>query len=326
MRLAYYRGEGLNFGDDLNGDLWPAIAPRLFEAGDRDDDVFVGIGTIIGMALPGEPPSRVHVFSSGIGNDDVAKWSGLNVAFWCVRGPVSARLLGLEEDRVITDGAILTPLTPGFPEKKTEGRGVIVIPHHASMEFSGWAQACRMAGFELLDPRAPPKAVIARIASAERVLTESLHGAVLADIYGVPWRAFASSRHFGVSKWVDWLASLDREFSLTLIPAPDHRLVLAFGKRPEPLGSRLSFSLDDAMSEFASRVGVDRPTSPLKAAVKQLAAATSMAGPLLGYTPGRTAEALQALAVGEAQVTPAGKIASLQDRMLERLKRLEAAQ
>ena len=323
MRLVYYRGDGLNYGDDLNADLWPAIAPGLFQTGNHDNDVLVGIGTIIGMALPGTRPRKVHVFSSGIGNDDVTKWSGLDVNFWCVRGPLSARLLKLEADRILTDGAILTPLIAGFPTRKAEGRGVLVIPHHASMEFAGWSQACRMAGFELLDPRAPPKHVIARIASAELVLTESLHGAILADLYGVPWRAFASSRHFGVAKWVDWLASLDRKLALTLIPAPDHRLVLAFGKRPEPIGSCLSFSLEDAMGEFTSRVGVDQPASFWKATLKRLAAASSIAGPVLGYTPSRTAGALQALATGEGEVTPASTVSSLQDRMLDRLRLLE---
>ena len=118
MQLVYYHRKGVpNFGDDLNVVLWKGLAPDLF-----DDDLkigFVGIGTIIGM--PCGEVQRLHVFSSGIGYDRPEGWRGKQVEYWCVRGPISAHVLGLPEDRAITDGAILTPLVEGFPKAATGG-------------------------------------------------------------------------------------------------------------------------------------------------------------------------------------------------------------
>ena len=49
MRLVHY-GTSPNFGDDLNIDLWPALARSLF-ADPEDGRGFLGIGTIvIGLA------------------------------------------------------------------------------------------------------------------------------------------------------------------------------------------------------------------------------------------------------------------------------------
>ena len=216
MKLVYYRKQVPNFGDDLNAALWPALAPGLF---DDDPEVgFVGIGTIIGMPCGGL--RRLHVFSTGIGNDRPEAWRGKQVEYWCVRGPISARMLDLPADRAITDGAILTPLVEGFPKAATGTGGTLVIPHFETLDHPGWPEVAKLTGYELLDPRADPRSVIARIAGATLVLTESLHGAILADVYGIPWMAFATSKNFGVTKWVDWTHSIGLEFDLAMIPPP----------------------------------------------------------------------------------------------------------
>jgi len=317
MKLVYYKRDVPNFGDDLNGVLWPALAPELFSDPKPQDDGFVGIGTIIGMD-PG-PTRRLHVFSSGIGNDPVDNWRDLDVTYWCVRGPISAQTLGLEPSRALSDGALLTPFVEGFPKTATGEGGVLVIPHFQSITHGGWEKACALAGFELVDPRGSPREIVARIASAKVVLTESLHGAVFADLYGVPWHAFAPSRHFGVTKWVDWLAGLGRDLELTLVPAPDPRLVFAYGRRNEPLGSRLRFTVDQAMEELDARIAPDVKPSAPKAALKRLGAQVpGLTGALLGFTPERTAEALTRLAVQGMEPTPRALIERLQEQMMER--------
>ena len=49
---------------------------------------------------------RLHVFSTGAGYDAVETWR-TERRIWCVRGPMTARLLGT--DASLTDGAILAP-------------------------------------------------------------------------------------------------------------------------------------------------------------------------------------------------------------------------
>ncbi len=318
MKLVHFESAVPNFGDDLNAQLWPRLAPELFASGEEDRG-FVGIGTIIGMDVG--PLAQLEVFSSGAGYDRIAKWADKRVTFHCVRGPVTAHLLGLDPALAMTDGAILTPLVDGFPAGATGGGGTIVIPHFETIAFPGWDAACRQAGLHLLDPRGTPAAVIARIAAAELVLTESLHGAVLADTYGVPWIPFATSRNFGTSKWVDWMASLGLELSLRMLPPPNAQQLMAFGKRAEPYGATVRFTLEQAVGEFNVRMGVP-PRNPLKEVAKAVIRRTPLAGRLLGYHPARTAEALAALATLPPMQSKAPLRAELSARMLEALQKL----
>ncbi|MFC7478319.1 polysaccharide pyruvyl transferase family protein [Dankookia sp. GCM10030260] len=318
MKLVYYRKQVPNFGDDLNALLWPALAPGLF---DDDPEVgFVGIGTIIGM--PCGDLTRLHVFSTGIGNDRPEAWRGKQVEYWCVRGPISARMLGLPAERAITDGAILTPLVEGFPKAATGGGGTLVIPHFETLDHPGWPEVARLTGYELLDPRADPVAVIGRIAGARLVLTESLHGAILADVYGIPWIAFATSKNFGVTKWVDWTHSLGLEFDLAMIPPPDPGPVLAFGRPPAPFGQTRRFDPEEAFAHFDDRVLPDPVTltSRLKGVVKR----SPLIRPFLGFSAARTAEALQRLAGTPPALSAAALRLALRDRMMERLAALAA--
>lgn len=321
MKLLYYLGRTANFGDDLNAELWPALAPELFE---RDDGAaFVGVGTIIGMNC--DAALRLNVFSSGVGNDDARGWSAHETRYWCVRGPISRKILGLDEDSAITDGAILAPLTPGFPKRAADPEGVVVIPHWQTLDFPGWPEVARMTGYEVLDPRASTKAVLGRIARARMVLTESLHGAIFADLYGIPWLAFATSRNFGVAKWIDWSRSLGRPFTVTMIAAPDPSVVAVHGRRPEPLDRPQVFDLDDALGELEVRLAPPvRSTPRMRQQIKAALARSTVAGRLLGYTPERTGAALTRLARAEPTLTPTAVIESLQSRMVERLEAVRA--
>src|SRR5262245_12821266 len=104
MRLFYFRGEDgvTNFGDELNRHVWPHFVPAGFD--DDDGTQFVGIGTLLNDRLPAA--RRTIIFGSGVGyygpprRDD--SWE-----IYCVRGPLSARALGLSADAAVTDPAAL---------------------------------------------------------------------------------------------------------------------------------------------------------------------------------------------------------------------------
>jgi hypothetical protein len=317
MKLVYYRKTVPNFGDDLNLSLWPALAPRLFD--ENPASGFIGIGTIIGM--PCDPALRqLTVFSSGAGYDRLDRWADRRVEFSCVRGPITARLLGLPADRALTDGAILTPLAPGFPGRAGPGRGIVVVPHWETLQHPGWDEVATQTGFEIVDPRGSPEAVVARIADAALVLTESLHGAILADTYGIPWIAFATSRNFGVTKWVDWTHSVGEQCEFTIVPPPDPGPVLAFGRRPEPAGTKIRFGAEEAVSQFAARV--EPSEKAVKFSPKAMIKKARWLRPFLGYSPARTAEALSRLATTPPVLSQAPRRELLMERMLERLQAL----
>ena len=320
MRLLCYKPAVANFGDDLNAHLWPHLAPGLF-ARSECDEAFVGIGTIVGLD-PG-PSRRLHVFSSGAGYARLDAWAGCEVRYHCVRGPLTGQLLGLPADRVLTDGAILTPLLPAFDFASSPAGPTVVVPHFETVAFPGWTDATQLAGFELLDPRDAPQNVIAQIARASLVLTESLHGAILADAYGVPWQPFTVSRNFSTAKWCDWTLSLGLSVEITLVPPPDPMPLLRFGKRVEPFGAILPLDPDAALDEFSKRIAPSPFTeSGLKAATKHLLERTPAARRLLGYSPARTASALTALSRRDPYLSSPAIRQSLRDEMQARLDHL----
>ena len=71
-----------SLGDDLNGVVWPGLAPELFEGAARSADGFLEVGTLIGRSFP--EVRRTHVFSSGVGYDPIAGFHPSSL-YWCVQ-------------------------------------------------------------------------------------------------------------------------------------------------------------------------------------------------------------------------------------------------
>ena len=167
MKLYHWKGSYGNFGDDLNEVLWPALAPELFA--EDDGILFVGIGTILDRGLPAAP-LRV-VFGSGAGYDPLPP--DLDGPGWqvrCVRGPLTAQLLGCPERLAITDPAVLTRVL--WPDASHDGSGVVFVPHWRTAALGIWNEVCAGAEVGFLDPRGDVETVVRRIASAKLVLAE----------------------------------------------------------------------------------------------------------------------------------------------------------
>lgn len=212
MKLTFYRGAEPNFGDELNAFIWP----RLLEPGfldEREDTLFIGIGSILWDSYPRE--ALKLVVGSGYGGytpmPDVHDGSW---RFAFVRGPLTAQKLGLPEKTAISDGAVLLRAVD-LPAPIPHGE-VAFIPHFESMHRGNWPAVCEAAGLRMIDPRAPVEQVIAEIRGARLVITEAMHGAIVADALRVPWISVLpvdAKHHF---KWTDWAASL----GLVLAPVP----------------------------------------------------------------------------------------------------------
>lgn len=315
MELIYFKSTVPNFGDDLNPEIWPVLRPDLFEK--KDGRGFVGIGTIIGRAF--DESLDLTVFASGTGNNPFNAWDHRKVDYACVRGPLSAKMLKLDPKTAITDGAVVLPHVPGFPKKAAGGGKPLIIPHWESFHAPGWEDVARLTGYDLLDPRIDPFKAAEIITSASLVLTESLHGAILADMYGIPWSVFIPSKNFGVYKWVDWAMSLERSFRATIIPPPNAALLVKYGKRPEAYGTTVAFDVDDAMGD--PRILADKPWAKqsLSGTIKTALKKSGLLNPMYGCSPERTAEHLVKMAANLETPTPAKLISSRADEMLSRL-------
>ncbi len=221
MQLRYARMAQGNFGDDINVELWPELFPDLGEH--HPDAHLYGVGTLLGGTRPQGPKI---VLGSGCGYRGEPVLDHSWRVYW-VRGPRTAQRCGIDPAMGLGDGAVLWS---GLRRAHVPVSGRIgLVPHHKSYDGADWDAIARDAGLSPIDPRQSPEAVAAALANCERVLTESLHGAIFADALGVPWRAVVLARRFNDFKWGDWLDAL----SMTLDAAEVHvelMRALPFGK------------------------------------------------------------------------------------------------
>jgi len=217
MAIRYYdrfsTGGRRNFGDDIN----PLLLGKLFHPNlvQGSKHCLIGIGTILNDETTAAVAhfERKIVFTSGIGYGTLKNPFDDSWDFVCVRGPGTARALGLPVTRGICDGAVL--LADFYPPKPSTARqGTVFIPHVYSCWNSGQGlqKICRDLGLIYLCPDAPFENFIETVQSAARVITEAMHGAILADAMRTPWVpvGFTEHNHF---KWQDWFDSIEKPFA-----------------------------------------------------------------------------------------------------------------
>ena len=206
MKLQYFKGHRSNFGDDLNEWLWPQLIPDFLD--DDSRTLFLGIGSIIGEQYP--PSAKkivvgtgyVPAYHSKVPNVHDGNW---DIAF--VRGPRTARALSIPVSLGIGDAAILLrALDINFHR---EPRFVGFMPHWESMQRGDWKAACKLAGIRLIDPTAPVETILKEILGCKVLITEAMHGAIVADALRVPWIPLLPIDHAHREKWFDWADALN---------------------------------------------------------------------------------------------------------------------
>jgi succinoglycan biosynthesis protein ExoV len=136
---------------------------------------------------------------------------------FCVRGRRSAELLGLALEIGICDGAIL--LGDLYPAKPRSVRdGIIFVPHVRTGLACGIGlrRICQDLSIGYITPDAPFETFIETIRSARLVITEAMHGAILADTLRTPWVPIEFLYHHKF-KWQDWFDSIDLPYEYRLM-------------------------------------------------------------------------------------------------------------
>lgn len=210
MKLLHFRGPNgeRNFGDELGPWLWERLLPGVFD--DNVDQVFVGIGTLLNNRLP--RASRLVIFGSGVGYGDAPPTRDPSWSIYCLRGPLSAAVLGVAPSLAITDpGALVRHFVPRASATEVTRR-FSYMPHWR-YAFDDWERVCRRIGFGYIDPRRDVEETIAQIRQTGVLITEAMHGAIVADALRVPWIAVRSTPAILDFKWRDWCASLGLEYA-----------------------------------------------------------------------------------------------------------------
>jgi hypothetical protein len=205
MQLYSFKAPQGNFGDDLNAWLWP----RVFGSDlDRSPHTtFIGIGSVLDRRLEQLRGPKI-VFGAGVRSTHNLPNRDEHIQIRFVRGPISATVLG-RATTAITDPAILVGVLVSDPRREGT-RAVGVMPHYHSLHVVNWRGLCDRLGLVFIDPRAPVDQTIAALRGCDRIVTEAMHGAIVADALRIPWHRVSVTawrrEGFEVSslKWLDW--------------------------------------------------------------------------------------------------------------------------
>jgi succinoglycan biosynthesis protein ExoV len=225
MKLYYYQAHPGNFGDDLNLWLWPRLLGDPFAGvchhdralsaeNEREEVLFLGIGTLLNRTVPTRPMKLV--FGSGTGYGDPPRiddrWH-----FRAVRGPLTARALGLPVELGIGDPGTLVRVLALPPAASRER--VAFMPHVQSATVADWRIVCEDLGIRYIDPTVPVDRVLSLIQGSDTVITEAMHGAIVCDALRVPWIPVVCYDRINAFKWDDWCATLGLEYRPTRLPS-----------------------------------------------------------------------------------------------------------
>jgi len=212
MKLYYFRDAAGNFGDDLNPWMWPQLIPELGQRID-DPDWLVGIGTLLNHRLP--KTGQLHVMGSGVGYGEPMRM-GEGVHFHAVRGHKSAAALGLGAEAVITDAAVLLRAM-NVPQSRLTRERVGVMFTGRSLHNYDWESVCGRLGYGFISCHWSVERVLDEIQRCDLLLTEAMHGAIVADTLRVPWVAITCSEGVLGFKWEDWLSTLGLPYEPTAV-------------------------------------------------------------------------------------------------------------
>jgi len=208
MVLKYYETR-MNFGDQLNPLIFNYFLPGFFDG--SSERILLGIGTLLGMEDQAQDAREILVFSSGCGYADRVEIDS-RYRIICLRGPLTARRLGADPRLAISDGALLL-------EKMNFTRAgkkypYAFLPHHVSEDmFDRWPELADDAGVHYISPAGDPQTVMKEIMQTEVLFTEAMHGAIVADVFRVPWIPVKAYGHINLFKWKDWAMSVKLDMS-----------------------------------------------------------------------------------------------------------------
>ncbi|TMP02343.1 pyruvyl transferase [Pseudoalteromonas sp. S3178] len=246
MKLTYFSGHVPNFGDELNKYMWDSlVSPGFFD--EDDSKLFLGIGSILWDYLPKKP--KKIVMGSGYGGytpkPDVHDGSW-DIAF--VRGPRTAAALNLDPRLAITDAAILTHFMK-LPNQEKQHK-ISFMPHYESIPRGNWELVCKLAGINFIDPTNPDVLEsLIELKKTDLLITEAMHGTILADTLRVPWVSLKPILPIHHNKWFDWAESLNIDLKFSQMPSSSIKDSwsqvtgkLGTGKRSRQFAKMLSFT------------------------------------------------------------------------------------
>lgn len=203
-----------NFGDDINPSFFgELLGHKVRLISEKSAPHFLGMGSILERAT-----STSIVLGSGFLSPPTPASieAGKVVA---VRGALSAAGLKYPSNALFGDPMVLLPDI--LPLRYDREGPVGVVPHITDVAR---ARAMNMGNVKIIDPADDPWNVVKQIAGCSRILSQSLHGLIVADALHVPnvWLEPSASMKGGRFKFDDYFTTIDTpkqpmEFSATSV-------------------------------------------------------------------------------------------------------------
>ncbi|MEO1182387.1 MAG: polysaccharide pyruvyl transferase family protein, partial [Cyanobacteria bacterium J06636_28] len=154
------------------------------------------------------PEPKIIFVGSGAGYGKVNVQNG-RFKIYFVRGRLTSKLLGIPEEKAITDPAILVKSLYQTTDIKKRYK-MSYMPHHLESEMNreGWQQVCADCGVNYIDPGSSVEQVLDEIRATDVLFTEAMHGAIIADAFRVPWVPMVTNEKILEFKWRDWMDGL----------------------------------------------------------------------------------------------------------------------
>ncbi len=258
MLLYRWRGRTPNFGDELNTVLWPHLLPDFFD--DDPAELFLGIGSVLDTRH--DPAALKLVAGAGYGGYEAPPVLDANWVVHWVRGPRTARRLGLPEACGLGDPAMLISASVD-----PAARSIGFMPHFESLPLGPWAEAAATAGVRLIDPRNDPVAILNAIGQCRLLLCEAMHGAIVADAMRVPWVALQPIVPLHRAKWLDWAEPLGLQVMFQpLAPSSLRERLSITSLASFRRGRRLLDRAGPVLARVARRTFIERAVASLAAA------------------------------------------------------------
>ncbi|GAC15097.1 polysaccharide pyruvyl transferase family protein [Aliiglaciecola lipolytica] len=210
MKLGFFESENKNVGDDLNPYLWHRVFPNLDSS--TENSILIAIGSIFDNRF--DAYKHKIVFGSGARSKDSLPQIDQSWDIRFVRGPNTQKALLSQgiSSKYITDPAILAA---NYFEKSKQTDDIGLIPYFRT-EQAPWQAIADKLGYKLISPCSSVEHFMAELSSCKLVVTEAMHGAILADTLRIPWVPYTSftssyegdTHHF---KWADWCLSMGLE-------------------------------------------------------------------------------------------------------------------
>lgn len=217
FRLVSYRAPNRNVGDDFSEWMFSrALGQRLQPDGKV---LLFGVGSILSqdMFLRNNDPNISACVVFGSGARDSYSLPDMTSAKWkvyCVCGHLTAQAAGLAPNAVVADPAVLAPrLQPA----KHLGTGPVGIVPYFTASDAAWRKVADRLGWRVISPSLRIEQFVSELTQCSRVWCESMHGAIFADAYGVPWRPVSATSLLNEGrthafKWTDFCSALGVPF------------------------------------------------------------------------------------------------------------------